>query len=112
MIVWDKYTQWVLVGSRNNEIDQITICTFAIDLLDKEEYFGFPTGGVVFLTLCCSTLTSKAELLESLPFCGGGVNDDIVPSILTLAGDGADILVFESISSEDKPGDNIICPQA
>lgn len=69
-------------------------------------------GGVVFLTLCCRTLTSIAELLESLPFCGGGVSEDIVPSILTLAGDGADILVLESISSDDRPGDNIICPQA
>jgi len=82
-----------------------------VSLLAKEEYLGFFTGGVVFLTLCCRTLTSSAELLLSLPLCGGGVSDDMVPSMLTLAGDGADMLVLESISSDDNPGDNIICPQ-
>jgi len=80
--------------------------------LAKDEYLGFSTGGVVFLTLCCRTLTSRAELLVSLLLCGGGVSDDIVPSILTLAGDGADMLVLESISSEDSPGDSMICPLA
>lgn len=83
------------------------ICTFAVSLLAKEEYLGFSTGGVVFLTLCCRTLTSNEELLLSLPFCDG----ETVPSMLTLAGDGADMLVLESISSDDRPGDNIIWPQ-
>lgn len=73
----------------------------------------FSTGGVVFLTLCCRTLTSRAdELLVSLLFSGGGVRDDIVPSMLTLAGDGADMLVLESISSDERPGDSMICPHA
>lgn len=103
------------VGSRrgqgNNATEKRT-CTFAVSLLAKEEHLGFSKIGVVFLTLCWRTLTSKAELLVSLLFCGGGVSDDMVPSILMLAGDGADMLVLESISSDDKPGDNIICPQA
>lgn len=97
---------------RNATTEKRTICTFAVSLLAKEEHLGFSRSGVVFLTLCWSTLTSKAELLVSLLFCGGGVSDDMVPSMLILAGDGADMLVLESISSEDKPGDNIICPQA
>lgn len=43
----------------------------------------------------------------------GGGDSDPVPSRLQLAGDGNDMLVLESSSSDDKPGDSRAdCPAA
>lgn len=77
---------------------------FSCQFIDKRK-------NIFFLTLCCKSFTSKPELLESFLFCGDDVSDDIVPFILTLDGDGTDILVLESISSDDDPRDDIFFPQ-
>lgn len=97
------------------------ICTLAVSLSAKDEWRATGRLSTVLLTLCCRTLTSSADESLPPPLCddvadsdgngGGGVNDDMVPSMLTLAGDGADMLVLESISRDDRPGDSIICPQ-